>query len=84
METAIVPGIFEPELADAALTISTEEAQRMVKRLARKEGVFVGLSSGAAAAAALRVARSIRSGVVVTIFPDGGRRYINENFWEEG
>lgn len=83
METSIVPGIYNPDMADAALSVSTEDAQQMVKRLARQEGLFVGLSSGAAAVASMQVARSIRRGVVVTVFPDGGRRYIHANFWEE-
>ncbi len=82
METAIVPGIYDEALADQALTVSTEAAQEMVKRLAAQEGIFAGLSSGAAAFASFQAARSLESGVVVTIFPDGGRRYIHEKFWE--
>ncbi|NIQ11497.1 MAG: pyridoxal-phosphate dependent enzyme, partial [Gammaproteobacteria bacterium] len=78
-----VPGIYNKNLADEAVTVSTEDAQQMVKRLAREEGLFVGLSSGAAAVASQRVAQRLDSGVVVTIFPDGGRRYIGEKFWEE-
>jgi len=83
METAIVPGIYDKGLADEAVTVSTEDAQQMVKRLAREEGMFVGLSAGAAAVASQHVAQSLDSGVVVTVFPDGGRRYIGEKFWEE-
>lgn len=83
MPTAIVPGIYDPSLADENLTVTTEEAQEMVRRLAREEGLLVGVSSGAAAAAALAVARRVRSGVIVTIFPDSGDKYLSERFWEE-
>ncbi len=82
METAIVPGIYDEKLADQALAVSTEDAQMMVKRLAGEGGIFAGVSSGAAAFASLQVAKSLESGVVVTIFPDSGRRYIHEKFWE--
>lgn len=83
MPTAIVPGIYDPSLADENLTVTTEEAQEMVRRLAREEGLLVGVSSGAAAAAALAVARRVRSGVIVTLFPDSGDKYLSERFWEE-
>ncbi|RMG51794.1 MAG: cysteine synthase family protein [Acidobacteria bacterium] len=82
MATAIVPGIYDPTLADANLGISTEEAHQMVKRLAREEGLLVGISSGAAMAAALRVARQLTAGVIVVIFPDGGDRYLSDRFWD--
>lgn len=83
MATAIVPGIYDPTLADADLGISTEEAHQMVRRLAREEGLLVGISSGAAMAAALRVARQLTAGVIVVIFPDGGDRYLSDRFWDE-
>jgi cysteine synthase B len=83
MESAIVPGIYDPDLADADLGIGTEEALNLVKRLAREEGLLVGISSGAALAGALRVARQLNEGVVVVIFPDGGDRYLSEQFWDE-
>jgi len=83
MASAIVPAIYDPGLADEALTVSTEESLALIRRLAREEGLFVGPSSGAALAGALRVARSLASGVVVTVFPDGGDRYLSESFWEE-
>jgi cysteine synthase B len=82
MATAIVPGIYDPDLADEALEVPTEEAYRLTRRLAREEGLFVGPSSGAALAACLRVAGSIGRGVIVTVFPDGGDRYLSEGFWE--
>jgi cysteine synthase B len=83
METAIVPGIYDPELADMNLGIETEEAYDMVRRLATDEGLLVGVSSGAALAAALKVASHLRSGVVVTVFPDSGDKYLSERFWDD-
>jgi cysteine synthase B len=81
MESAIVPGIYDPTLADLDLRIDTERAYRMVRRLAREEGLLAGISSGAAVAAMLDVARTIDSGVIVTVFPDGAEKYLNESFW---
>lgn len=83
MDTAIVPGIYDPALADEDLRVTTEDAYAAVKRLALEEGWFAGVSSGAALAAALDVARRIRSGVIVTIFPDGGEKYLSQRFWED-
>ncbi|HKC24662.1 MAG TPA: pyridoxal-phosphate dependent enzyme, partial [Thermoanaerobaculia bacterium] len=83
MATAIVPRIWEPGLADEQVTVSTEEAQETVIRLAREEGVLAGVSSGAAVAAALRVARRTGAETVVTIICDSGERYLSEKFWEE-
>jgi cysteine synthase B len=84
LESAIVPGIYEPSLVDERIIVSTEEAYAMTRRLARDEGVFVGVSSGAVLAACVTIARSIPSALIVTIFPDGGARYASERFWEEG
>ncbi len=81
MPTSIVPKIYDPSLADENLEISTEESQNMLIRLAREEGLFAGLSSGAAMVAALRVAKNIDRGTIVTIFPDGGDKYLSEEFW---
>lgn len=81
MPSAIKPGIYDIDFADQTLLASTEDAQEMVLRLAREEGMFVGVSSGAAAAVALRVARQLDAGVVVTVFPDGGFKYLSQNFW---
>ena len=83
MPTAIVPGIYDPTLADANISMATEEAYEMVRRLAREEGLLVGISSGAALAACLRVARGIPSGVIVTVFPDGADKYLSQPFWRE-
>jgi cysteine synthase B len=81
MESAIVPGIYDPSLADQDLRIDTERAYRMVRRLAREEGLLAGISSGAAVAAMLDVAATIDRGVIVTVFPDGAEKYLNESFW---
>jgi cysteine synthase B len=83
MPTALVPGIYDPTLADDQITVGTEEAHRMVLRLARQEGLFVGVSSGANLVAALRVAAKLSEGVVVTIFCDSASRYLSEEFWHE-
>jgi cysteine synthase B len=84
MATAIVPGIYDPAQADRDLEIETEAAQEMTRRLAREEGLLVGVSAGAAAVAALKVAGELESGVVVTVFPDAGDKYLSERFWDEG
>src|SRR5262249_47558000 len=82
METAIVPGIYDPSLADADLRIDTERSYRMVLRLAREMGLMAGISSGAAVAAMIDVAQSLNRGaVIVTVFPDGAEKYLNEGFW---
>jgi len=82
MESAIVPGIYDPALADEDLRIDTEDAHNLIRRLAHEEGLFVGPSSGAALAAAIRVARDLPSAVIVAIFPDGGDRYLSDALWE--
>ena len=81
MDSAIVPGIYDPTLADEDLHIETERAYRMVRRLAREEGLLAGISSGAAVAAMLDVARRLDRGMVVTVFPDGADKYLTESFW---
>ena len=82
MPTAIQPGFYDPTLPDRILEISTEEAYEMTLHLARTEGLFVGVSSGAAAVAALRIARELEHGLVVTVFPDAGYKYLSEKLWE--
>jgi len=83
MATAIVPGIFDRSVPDQTLTVGTEETFVMVKRLAREEGLFVGISAAAAAVAALKVAAQIERGVIVTVFPDSAYKYLSEKFWNE-
>src|SRR5574338_1280639 len=83
MPTAIKPGIYDPSFADETRAVRTEDAHEMVLRLAREEGLFVGISSGAAAVAALRVAGELEEGVVVTLFPDAGYKYLSDkSLWE--
>jgi S-sulfo-L-cysteine synthase (O-acetyl-L-serine-dependent) len=83
MPSAIKPGIYDPSLADGNVEVSTEEAYEMTLRLAREEGLLVGVSSGAAMAAALQVSKGLREGVIVTIFCDSGDKYLSERFWDE-
>ena len=84
MATAIQPGIYDPGLPDRTLEVSTEAAHAMVRRLGREEGLFVGVSSGAAAIAALRLAQELEEGVVVTVFPDAGYKYLSDTtLWEQ-
>jgi S-sulfo-L-cysteine synthase (O-acetyl-L-serine-dependent) len=87
METALVPGIYDPSVADDQIEVETEAAQRMVVRLAREEGLLVGVSSGGNMVAAMRVAAKVRDsaghGVVVTIFCDSAAKYLSEGFWDE-
>jgi len=85
MESAIKPGIYDPRLPDRNLQVTTEDAYRMVQRLAREEGLFVGISSGAAAAAALRLGEELEEGSIVTVFPDAGYKYLSEKaLWVGG
>jgi S-sulfo-L-cysteine synthase (O-acetyl-L-serine-dependent) len=83
METAIVPGIYDSALADEEVEVDTEEAHAMVKRLARREGWFVGISSAANVVAAMRVAERIEEGLIVTILADDASKYLSEKFWDE-
>jgi len=81
MASSIVPGIYHEEQLDGKISVSTEDAYSMVYRLSQEEGVLVGQSSGAALFAALKLARKLRSGTVVTIFPDFGDKYLTTNLW---
>ena len=87
MATALVPKIYDPALADDDLGISTEASYAMVRRLAREEGLLVGISAGAAIVGCLQVARGLverkQPGVIVTVLPDSGDKYLSERFWEE-
>ena len=83
MLSAIKPGIYDESLAGTNLQVRTEAAHEMTLRLAREEGLFVGISSGAAAVAALEVASQLDEGVVVTLFPDAGYKYLSDKrLWE--
>lgn len=88
MATAIVPKIYDPSLADSELEIGTEAAYDMVKRVARSEGVLLGISAGAALVACLTIAQQLArqenpSAVIVTVLPDSADKYLSENFWNE-
>jgi cysteine synthase B len=83
LETAIVPGIYDPTIADENLEVSTEDALAMVKTLARREGWFVGISAGANIVAALRIAAQLEEGIVVTILCDSAAKYLSDKFWDE-
>ena len=86
MATAIVPEIYDRSLADEDLPARTEDAQQMVKSLAREEGILAGVSGGAALWACFDVARRLpphERAVIVTIFPDSGEKYLSERFWTE-
>ena len=83
MASAIKPAIYDPAVADENLAIATEDAYAMTLRLAREEGLLVGPSGGAAMVAARKVASEINRGVIVTIFPDSGDKYLGERFWNE-
>jgi S-sulfo-L-cysteine synthase (O-acetyl-L-serine-dependent) len=86
MATAIVPPIYDASLADEDWAARTEDAHRMVKRLAREEGILAGVSSGAAMQICLDVASRLPQGesaMIVTIFPDSGEKYLTERFWSQ-
>ena len=91
MATAIVPPIYDPSLADRNIDMPTERAYAMCQRLARTQGLLVGISAGAAVAAALDVAKAIaeeeaptnREAVIVTILPDSADKYLSDRFWTE-
>jgi S-sulfo-L-cysteine synthase (O-acetyl-L-serine-dependent) len=86
MATAIVPAIYDASIADEDLGVRTEDAYAMVKRLAREEGLLVGISSGAAICGCFEVARQLPFGqraMIVTVFPDSGDKYLSERFWDE-
>ena len=86
MGSAIIPAIYNPHVADRALEVETEAAYEVVKRLAREEGLLVGISAGAAVVACIRIAREEsaagRRAVIVTVLPDSADKYLSERFWE--
>jgi len=87
MATAMVPAIYDTSLADEERGVSTEAAHAMVRRLAREEGLLVGISAGAAVVGCLEIARELvaerQKAVIVTVFPDSGDKYLSERFWDE-
>jgi len=87
MATAIVPPIYDPALADRNIDMPTERAYAMCKRLARTQGLLLGISAGAAVAAARDIAeeeaRAGREALIVTILPDSADKYLSDRFWTE-
>jgi S-sulfo-L-cysteine synthase (O-acetyl-L-serine-dependent) len=87
MPTSIKPAIYDPALADDNLWVETEDAYAMSRRLAREEGLLVGISAGANVVAATRVTEELskkrQSGLIVTILCDGGQKYLSESFWND-
>lgn len=87
MPSAIVPGIYDPTLADRNLLIETEDCYKMVKRLAREEGMLVGISGAGNIVGAMLLAKELheqgKTGVIVTIFCDSADKYLSEHFWDE-
>ena len=83
LPSAMVPAIYDPTLADEERTVSTERAYEMVKRLARRHGLRLGISAGGNVAAAVEVAGELERGCVVTVLCDGAEKYLNEEFWRE-
>jgi cysteine synthase B len=81
MASSIVPGIYHEQELDSKIPVGTEEAYEMVYALGQTEGILIGQSSGAAMVAALRVARELREGLIVTIFADFGDKYLSTNLW---
>jgi cysteine synthase B len=79
--TSEVPAIFDPALPDQTLTVSTDDAYEITRRLAREEGLFVGISAGAAVQAALELGSKMESGTIVAILPDSGMKYLSQDFW---
>ena len=87
MASALVPGIYDPKLADEDIEIATEDAYAYAIRASREEGLLLGISAGAAIAGCIQVAGRLRKSeeaVMVTIFPDSGDKYLSERFWTEG
>ena len=87
MPTAIVPGIYDDKIADGNFWIETEDAYRMVRRLAKEEGLLVGISSGCNVHAATLLARQLaergESATIVTVLCDSAEKYLSEHFWDE-
>ncbi len=83
MPTSIIPSIYDETCADENLWIRTEEAQAMCLRMAKEEGLLIGLSAGSAIAAALQVGRDLDDGVVVTMLCDSGHKYLDFSFWSQ-
>ena len=82
MQEAIVPAIYDPSKIDISITVNTEEAFDVARRIVREEGIFVGMSSGAAMLAAMKLSEKIDKGTIVVIFPDRGEKYLSTNLFK--
>jgi cysteine synthase B len=83
MEEAIVPAIYDPSQIDITIMVETEVAYEMARRIVRSEGIFVGMSSGAAVYAAIEIAKKMKSGTIVTVFPDRGEKYLSTRLFKK-
>jgi cysteine synthase B len=83
MEEAIVPSIYDPSQIDITIMVETEAAYEMTRQIVKQEGIFVGMSSGAAMYAAVEMAKRIESGVIVTILPDRGEKYLSTSLFPQ-
>ena len=83
MDSSIVPGIYKEEELDGKIALPTEASYDMCIRLSREEGLFVGQSSGAAMWGALELAKGLTKGIIVTLFPDGGDKYLTTALWRD-
>jgi len=83
MEEAIVPAIYDPAQIDITIMVETEAAYEMTRQVVKQEGIFVGMSSGAAMYAAIEMAKRIDSGVIVTILPDRGEKYLSTDLFSK-
>jgi cysteine synthase B len=83
MEEAIVPSIYDPSKIDITIMVETESAYEMTRQIVAKEGIFVGMSSGAAMYAAVEIAKKIERGTIIVIFPDRGEKYLSTNLFKE-
>jgi cysteine synthase B len=82
MGEAVVPDIYDPKKIDQSIIINSQEAYAMARRIVLEEGIFVGMSSGAAMIAALEVIKDINEGVVVVVFPDRGEKYLSTSLFQ--
>ncbi len=83
LPSSLIPAIYDPTVTDSTETVATEQAYMMARRLAREEGLLVGISAAAAAVAGLRLAARLDAGVIVILFPDSGMKYLDAPFWSQ-
>jgi cysteine synthase B len=82
MEEAIVPSIYDPSLIDETVMVESEQAFELARQIVKKEGIFVGMSSGAAMVATIEVAKRIEKGTLIVIFPDRGEKYLSTDLFQ--